>query len=566
MQKTVYFYRKYKSSSFEKSEKRKMLCFVIPKDNYHEKPLLWNAKNKKFEQIELSKEEKLCSVSKKCVVELPEYEKIDKETASCGDIFSNAFTNLFERKTFDAKVLTQAALDLTSKNFASFVSYEYKSKKNDYYEARKIDKNGIPRKDFAYEFKIDYENFSLTFSRLYIDSNLSEKYSTQKYLFDIKNGFVENLSNPIKSLKESPKEYDEKSKAELLAKAFILDFRKERLPEKIVQTIFKILKELACRFTEKNLSFQKISKKNNLGVYFSNLVYIPFCPNLAGVLFHSPAFSVNSNIAHDFPLNRKDGNVFNEFLDFIKVPNTKQIRKTFQKDYRVIEIAYKLKNAGFSDLNAFNLATKNSSFFDIIFDITERDNSIQENLSFFVKYSFSKKSEIATMKTLLKFDKDEWRGTYTDALNMFRLYFEHIPEILRKRILRYGFNKKNHDELSLLGASLKNIPFKYSEEQFSLEQKIEDYEFALPKDSTQLVEIGMKLHNCVASYSDDIIGKKCTIVYAKKDGKYVLCIEVRGNKVHQERADSNFDPNKEQNRILKIWHESHGLEFTGNEF
>lgn len=577
MQKTEYFYREYKSSSFEKSEKRKTLCFVIPKDDYHEKPLLWNAKTQTFKQIESEKEAELCSPSKNCVVELPEYEKIKKETFSFGGKFSSAFANLFQKKISSAEVLAKSAADFSSKNFASFISSEYKRKKNDYYNARKIDKSGIPRKDFAYEFKIDYEKLTLKFSIFSINVNPNEKsessstsvesaksikqssiYIKHFYLFDIGRGFVKNSDTKLNA----------RSFNSVFASQFSMKFTKERFPKNIVQEIINIVTDLACRFAGKKVVKPINVEKHNwqwIPCYLLSIVYLPFSWPLASNLIFS-SMELRKNVYEKFHVDRKDANIFNHFMDFAKLPNIKSVRKVCLERGDVINLLYKLKAAGFTDLNCYNLAMKTKNLFGVFHERVEYEERNTQNLKFFFDYARKTRSEIAIMKTLVKINDDEVGSPYTDGLNMFRLYFDHIPEILKKRILRYGFTEKNHDKLSLLGASLKNVPFEYSEEQLSLEQRIEDYEFALPKDSTQLVEIGIRLHNCVASYSDDVIGKKCTIVYAKKNGKYELCIEVRGKNVYQERADSNFDPNKEQNRILRIWHETHGLEFTENKF
>ena len=169
------------------------------------------------------------------------------------------------------------------------------------------------------------------------------------------------------------------------------------------------------------------------------------------------------------------------------------------------------------------------------------------------------------MKLLLKKTYDEngdedWFEK-SDGMDMFARYFEHLPEVLVKDILKDGFTKFNHDALSNFSYQLenKNIVFKYSMEQKSLEDDIDGYSFCLPKDSYQLCEIGTALHNCVASYGEGVQKKECTIVYVQKDGQYKICIEVRGKEIVQERIDRNASPGEEEKLVLKKWHERHAL-------
>ena len=94
---------------------------------------------------------------------------------------------------------------------------------------------------------------------------------------------------------------------------------------------------------------------------------------------------------------------------------------------------------------------------------------------------------------------------------------------------------------------------------FDLEDDIDGYSFRLPENSYKLCDIGTVLHNCVASYADQVSEKKCTIVYATKEDHYQICIEVDGNEVMQERVDHNRQPDSKEKLILQKWHDRHNL-------
>ena len=148
-----------------------------------------------------------------------------------------------------------------------------------------------------------------------------------------------------------------------------------------------------------------------------------------------------------------------------------------------------------------------------------------------------------------------------DGLDMFAKYFKHIPETLKTDILTDGFTQFNHDALANIAYRYenKNITFTYTDDQKKLEDDIDGYSFRLPENSYQLCEIGTSLHNCVASYASLVKKKDCTIVYATKNDKYKICIEVRGNEVWQQRMDHNQAPGKEQEYLLSKWREKHNL-------
>ena len=132
---------------------------------------------------------------------------------------------------------------------------------------------------------------------------------------------------------------------------------------------------------------------------------------------------------------------------------------------------------------------------------------------------------------------------------------------MRKDILEDGFTRFNHDALEKISYNMdcREITFKYTGEQKKLEDDIDGYSFRLPKTSIQMCEIGCSLHNCVASYAERVDSKDCTIVYARKDGAYKICIEVCENRVMQELIDRNAQPTAEERAVLAKWHERHGL-------
>lgn len=329
----------------------------------------------------------------------------------------------------------------------------------------------------------------------------------------------------------------------------------ETLGKPLVKKAYKRLLNLAEIFT--GISFESYRTKEKLsGIWtrdFNKLVRLPFCPGLYYIILRSKK---NDGFHYD----RKDPEIFNHFCKAYKIRHIKSLRRVFPEKPWIIYTYFHLRDCGFRDINLYNQVITNK----------EKTQKIDEEnpkaLAFFCRYSIKKRGEKATLNTILR-KKDftyELEGadrTFSDGLQMFAKYFRHIPQSLRQNILRKGFTETNHAALSNIAYRCENkrINFSYTDEEKALEDEIDGYLFRLPKTSYQLCEIANTLHNCAASYVDKVQKKDCTIVYAEKDGKYRICIEVQGNEIIQERIHHNKDPEKEERTALRKWHKKHKL-------
>lgn len=308
-------------------------------------------------------------------------------------------------------------------------------------------------------------------------------------------------------------------------------------------------------------NFTGISLRGRLeGVPEKNIIYSMLCqtllplePELCEPLFGD----IDGKRRIRFWPRRKDPLIYKRFCKKAKIKNSRIVRKCYLERPLSLLTYLAIKDAGFTDINLYNrvlLDQENSNLFDSV---------NKEALKKFSRFSIKRRGELCTMNTLLKksgasihFDREK-----KDGIEMFARYFKNIPETLKNDILQNGFTSFNHDALSNISYQVRNkkIVFTHTEEEMRLEDDISGYEFRLPKDSYELCEIGTSLHNCVASYADQVEEKECTIVYATKDGGYKLCIEVRGKNVYQERTDHNGRPDKDARAALNEWHRRHGL-------
>lgn len=88
--------------------------------------------------------------------------------------------------------------------------------------------------------------------------------------------------------------------------------------------------------------------------------------------------------------------------------------------------------------------------------------------------------------------------------------------------------KDVHDTLVSLSQKEKqeNITIQQSSLYSRLEATIDGFQFTVPKETHELVDIGVKLHNCVATYSARVVKGLVAIVAVSKNNELQACIEV----------------------------------------
>ncbi len=575
MKETVYYYRQLGTSQFIPSKTEKQIIPVRIKNDFFRENMIFDASQKLWQKTDTFPKE----TSELVPVEYCEFPIIPYRPhySNNGVMPKNQVTSIE---------------DLSAKNMADFLIWHEEEHRYSYNLKNYVDENSIIKDYFCFIVNIDYEQLILTisikkFARKetenrywnFVDSEIQSRqfpsysdsicepiFDTQLLTFDIKNGKI-NFDFDEKYLLnitvvDSELELDldninpkvhKKFNTFSKIKHFLLQLEKRIIPEEIIKDIYPKFLELVKIFTGlKTINEPAKSISENTFVKMLYLTLIPYEPNLCSILPEKEMQELKIR----FNYKRTDPNVLNRFLKKAKINGYRIFRRVYNECPNVIFVYRKLWDCGFRDFNLYNS----------VFENTEKRNCISlsnwKNLVFFSKYSIKKRGEKATLNTIFKsYSYLDTLFVYNDTINMFHKYFRYIPQSLRKDILKNGFSEFNHDALSNISFRVKNrnYTFKYTEEQKKLEDKIDGYSFCLPKDSWQLCEIGTALHNCVASYVDDVREKRSTIVYATKDDEYKLCIEVSKNEIRQERADRNASPSKAEKEILAKWHERHKL-------
>lgn len=566
----IYFYRKFGTADFVLSEKEKKIIPVRIRNQFLPDNLVYNWSNNIWEKAD--------SIPEENDETLPA-EFVEFPVRSVKPSFSEHGVLSDERGL--------SIEDLSPCEMADYCAWKREESRYFFNSRNFKDANDSQKDYFGAELCVDEEKLtlSLTFKKYarkelegrdYMNRHIDSKFPVysseaierpsfinETIFFDMKQGNIsfdfDSNSEPWRLKQNSHKEF---LPFELHDKILQLLGNLEFYfyPQSVLCAAYKKLSELAKKFTglsEAPATINYLSEENTKPRYLSEmyvLTKLPCEPNLYEVLMNKELNDLKFNFKYD----RSDTKVLASFLQKAHLKDYRILRKVYAKHPIVLLLCMRLHDSGFRDINLYNRVIESEENRE---EIRHLD---RKSLVFFSKYSIKKRGQLSTMNTILRKSEDVDYFMKDDAFCMFRSYFRHIPEELRKDILEDGFTRFNHDALCKVSFSTenRNITFKYSGEQKNLEDDIDGYSFRLPKTNMQMCEIGTALHNCVASYAEIVEGKECTIVYAEKDGEYKICIEVRGKEVCQERIDRNEAPTGEEKAVLSKWHERHGLKIV----
>lgn len=143
-----------------------------------------------------------------------------------------------------------------------------------------------------------------------------------------------------------------------------------------------------------------------------------------------------------------------------------------------------------------------------------------------------------------------------DCARLYKLLNEENKGVVRAKGVRL---RDLHDWMSLRHKTQdhKNQMFNVPEHVVRrLSMQMSGLSFSMPSESLELVKIGHDLHNCVASYSEDMLNNKSWIVVITNgEGKRLACLEIKQDTVVQAKINGNIGvrENREINGVVMQW-------------
>lgn len=279
-----------------------------------------------------------------------------------------------------------------------------------------------------------------------------------------------------------------------------------------------------------------------------------------------------------------------EFIKNCGITYTPKINKIFLKGHRDFLEYLGIWYTGFRDdkdiekimeadtQKLFSKAVSDTANFGTYFEDDSQNETVlqtclcfrqEPNLFYDIRYLFHLYDVKTALKLTLELVTNKSHYSTPDAMEyLLHLDYENLltPDIIKK-IGKEGFTDYNHNLLMRLfrdthpapDECLENKEIAYSDEEQKLVWEKSGYSFMLPEDTNRLVDIGSKMNICVGHlYRNKAASKQCIIVYAKKDDKYELCIELKQNSANnfllvQKSAFSNSAPRGELLDVFNQW-------------
>ena len=125
-----------------------------------------------------------------------------------------------------------------------------------------------------------------------------------------------------------------------------------------------------------------------------------------------------------------------------------------------------------------------------------------------------------------------------DTLRGWRSIYAALPDF---DIKRQNSIKNLHDYIAKeqLKVGTMNIEISYSESELRWNGTHDGITFTLAKQTHDLIDVGNDLRICVGGYADGAVRKIFNIVVGYKDGKPIVCMEIRNGRLAQAKMLNN---------------------------
>lgn len=442
-------------------------------------------------------------------------------------------------------------------------------------KADPCDANGIPYDSFLFSIKCNLDSISCVLVRVSIDR---EKFlATKEGCFDLARIPKKEEETAFFFKHTNPENERSRHQHELDAATL--------LPPQVSLTLEQAAEELVTAYAGRSIRINKGCLRG--ARLLRALSEYPYEANIYEVMKHIRG--------SDFQLDRDDSDIYNSLCRKFGLKSFPSLRKLFEAEPCSLIWYKNLYDMGFRDTNVMMdilhlcARTKHNVDFDkhvfylhkgwmssrpaeaagcttFLKNISRCDTRdwMINAFAFFCERSIALRGERATWNALNR-EPTMDPSDRADIARQFMRYYTNLKDEERDMVYREGFTTYVHDVLSkiVLCIKNKNIIFNYTAEQESLEDEIDGYTFKLPADSDTLRKIGARMHNCVFSYTDWIIGGGCTIVYAEHLGQPEICIELSSHQsVVQVRGSGNSHIQGERLDVFNRWCEKHGLLLT----
>ena len=190
-----------------------------------------------------------------------------------------------------------------------------------------------------------------------------------------------------------------------------------------------------------------------------------------------------------------------------------------------------------------------------------------KNVRYLLRYSFDYLEDVKEYMSIEKFInysrkiKNFDLNTYIDYLKFCKVlgYDMKDKKVLflpnKKEIIKKHDELENQYEINKNKAISKSIKRRYKELKDNI---FKDKKFIVTPANTvnSMIDESKQQNNCVRTYTEDYANGTCDIYFMRlisDPNKSLVTIEVRNNKVVQQRIKNNQDTTKQQKKFIDLW-------------
>lgn len=359
--------------------------------------------------------------------------------------------------------------------------------------------------------------------------------------------------------------------------------RADDLPEPVAEAVLEALGESyqAVWGVKPAVTSQQPAGKQQVIAYIER----PFDTNI--VCLHSylgTAFSVR--------VPRESRDPYRLFMDALELKPPPSLRHAYLQNPYAVTLWLLLRRAGFEDINIMRRFLHGQSFLG--FELRgfyldkeqgyvrlrdqRKDFMLQDKLEV-CSWLREERGEATAARVILATFPGFglWQGWRRwPAANAARMQADTLhylrrgermllEEETRQEFLRHGLTGHVHDmcvqDMNHMNYSSR-YPCKaitYPLEAQGWNCMVDGVYFALPQDTDELIELGKKFHNCVASYYGRVLKGASIIVGAMFRDQAAICIEVVDKEIMQAFGPCNMCLNGLRIRVLQDWADKCGL-------
>lgn len=235
-----------------------------------------------------------------------------------------------------------------------------------------------------------------------------------------------------------------------------------------------------------------------------------------------------------------------------KIPDVKSLRNIVFCDARSFPLLASLSHT-FQNIDcirsiyaAFNKHVARSKYYCTCVDFSA---------TVFKQIVKHKGEKIAAQKIIsfIKHDKDN--NAYSTLNDMVSCYDE-------LKHCDFDFSSKyNINELHLYLANKaarqkpENRKLHYIKRNLSLESSNDTFSLLLPKDTYELIDIGIQMNICVGSYAEKVVNGRCVILILRDiaGNNPIGCVELHANTIHQVKGPNNRLLQNKERDFINDW-------------